>query len=65
MAAEVSYDDGKTWQKLPVKAGDSGEFTALVDNSVASDGFVSLRVHAGAADGSEVVQTVIRAYAVR
>ncbi|MGW8883912.1 S8 family serine peptidase [Streptomyces sp. NPDC055749] len=65
MAAEASYDDGKTWQKLPVKAGDTGEFTALVDNSLASDGFVSLRVHAGAADASEVVQTVIRAYAVR
>ncbi len=58
---EVSHDDGDTWQQVPVRAtGDT--FTAVVRPDSEA---VSLRVHAEAADGSEVTQTVIRAYGVR
>lgn len=64
-SAEVSYDDGAHWTKAPVTRP-AGTFTAFVDNTPAGHGgHVSLRVHATAADGSAVTQTVTRAYAVR
>ncbi|MFF2136676.1 S8 family serine peptidase [Streptomyces sp. NPDC058193] len=64
-SAEVSYDDGAHWVKAPVTRV-AGTFTAFVDNTPAGHGgHVSLRVHATAADGSAVTQTVTRAYAVR
>ncbi|MFG2428593.1 S8 family peptidase [Streptomyces sp. NPDC048590] len=64
-AAEVSYDDGAHWVEAPV-ARLAGTFTAFVDNTRAGHGgHVDLRVHATAADGSSVTQTVTRAYAVR
>lgn len=64
IGAEVSYDNGRTWTKPSVVKA-AGKFTALVDNSRATDGYVSLRMSAKAADGSAVTQTLIRAYAVR
>ncbi len=61
VSLEVSSDDGETWHAVPVqRTGDT--FVAVVAPD--SDA-VSLRVHAEAADGSEVTQTVIRAYGVR
>ncbi|MFE6888289.1 S8 family serine peptidase [Streptomyces sp. NPDC057694] len=64
LSAEYSSDDGKTWQ--PAKTLRAGStVTALVDNTTAREGFVSLRIHATAKDGSEVTQSVVRAYAVR
>ncbi|MEV0578610.1 S8 family serine peptidase [Streptomyces sp. NPDC050392] len=64
MSAEVSYDDGTAWTKASV-VKIAGKFTALVDNSRATDGYVSLRISAKATDGAAVTQTLIRAYAVR
>ncbi|MFC9270041.1 S8 family serine peptidase [Streptomyces zhihengii] len=65
VTAEVSYDDGATWRKVTVRGDGKGAFAALVDNSPARAGFVSLRIRAEGTDGAEVTQTVVRAYAVR
>lgn len=63
----VSYDDGKTWSTPhdATAAGD-GTFRLTVHHPPAAQtsGYVSLRVDAHDADGSEVRQTVIRAYAL-
>jgi subtilisin family serine protease len=56
LTAQVSYDDGATWQNAPIKAG-----CAQVSYPAGS-GFVSLRLHASDASGRSFDQTVIRAY---
>jgi hypothetical protein len=56
VTVEVSYDDGKTWQKAPVVGG-----AARVVHP-ATGGFVSLRANATDSKGNTVEQTIIRAY---
>lgn len=58
--AAASFDDGATWQSVPVRRTGTDTFTAEVAHP-ARAGFVSLRVTAAAA-GSSVEQTFIRAY---
>jgi len=57
LTVEVSYDDGQTWQAVPVRAG-----RLVVLHHPAGDGFVSLRASGTDADGNTVEQTIIRAY---
>ncbi|MFC3505490.1 S8 family serine peptidase [Micromonospora krabiensis] len=60
LTVEASFDDGRTWRKLPVQR--TGEkAVAWVDNPSGS-GFVSLRAAATDTGGNTVKQTVIRAY---
>jgi subtilisin family serine protease len=58
---EASFDDGATWQEVPVRADGDG-WLATVDNP--GSGFVSLRAKAAADGGSAVTHTFVRAYAV-
>ncbi|MEW9552028.1 hypothetical protein [Nonomuraea sp. NPDC050783] len=62
---EVSYDDGRTWSapKTATPRRD-GTFSAPITHPEYSEPvrWVSLRVKAGAGDGSTVTQTNIRAY---
>jgi subtilisin family serine protease len=62
LGAEVSYDDGHTWQPAPVRG--SGTARTATVRHPATAGFVSLRIHARDRAGDEVTQTVIRAYAI-
>ncbi|ONI84768.1 hypothetical protein ALI22I_30195 [Saccharothrix sp. ALI-22-I] len=60
---EVSYDDGKSWQRARV--GKLGErWLALVEHP-ADAKFVSLRAKAQDADGNTVDETIIRAYGLK
>lgn len=61
MTAEVSYDDGKTWQQAAVSRSGTSWCAAV---SHAKAGFVSLRIHASDVDGNAVQETIIRAYRV-
>ncbi|MET0236787.1 MAG: S8 family serine peptidase, partial [Kibdelosporangium sp.] len=54
VAVEVSFDEGKTWQRVDVQ-GDR------VDIPAGSAGFASLRATARDSDGNSVTETVIRA----
>lgn len=68
MTADVSYDDGVTWQRAEVGEGAGGLFTVTVAHPGLADagtGFVTLRLAATDADGNAVEQTVERAYALR
>ncbi|MER7420893.1 PA domain-containing protein [Micromonospora peucetia] len=58
----VSDDDGATWRPATIKAKQDG-YTVKVTNP--DTGFVSLRIKAWDANGNQVDQTLIRAYAVR
>ncbi|MBB5785795.1 hypothetical protein [Jiangella mangrovi] len=60
---EVSYDDGGTWQQVPVDLT-GGEATATVPAPPAGAQFASLRASAETAEGAAVEQTVIRAYLI-
>ena len=63
LAAEVSFDDGVTWQPLPVKK-DKKEKKGFSAEMPAGTAPVTLRVTA--TDGSaSVTQEVVRAYARR
>ena len=55
---DVSFDDGATWTPTRVW-GHGTKYSVAVPSG---KGPVSLRVHASAADGAAVTQTVIRAY---
>jgi subtilisin family serine protease len=59
---EVSYDDGAAWQPATVRRTGPGAYLGKVVHPDA-DGFVSLRVTA-TGGGSEVVQTIVRAYRI-
>ena len=63
VGVEVSYDDGKTWTAAPVTSTRAGMNIAL--DHPKGPGYVSLRATVVDRDGSKVVQTVIRAYALR
>jgi subtilisin family serine protease len=59
---EVSYNDGQTWQQVPLlRVNDT--WWAGVQNP--ASGFVSLRASASDKDGNTVTQTIIRAYRVK
>ncbi|MFD0555707.1 PA domain-containing protein [Stackebrandtia endophytica] len=61
----ISYDDGVTWQKRPVKDLGDGDFRAILDSPDPEDtetGFASVRVEAWDADGNRIEQEVIRAW---
>jgi subtilisin family serine protease len=63
LTVEVSYDDGRTWRRVPVLGG-GVDRTALLFHP---DGtrFVSLRAKVADRVGNAVEQTIIRAYALR
>jgi hypothetical protein len=60
LSVEVSYDEGKTWQRVLVTA----QLTAVLHHP-ANATSVSLRASATDRDGNTVKQTVIRAYTLR
>ncbi len=59
----ASFDDGQTWKDLPVTAA-GVDFRAVVPPAPGAS-FVSLRARVRGADGTELDQTVIRAYRLR
>ncbi|TDD59009.1 peptidase S8 [Kribbella antibiotica] len=61
LQAWASYDEGKSWQRLPV-VGAFGQYVALVAHARNT---VSLKVQATGANGTKVTQTVIRAYGIK
>jgi subtilisin family serine protease len=65
VTASVSYDDGATWQPAPVRDRGGGNFVVTVENSSGSGSHVSLRIHATDSGGSQIAQTMIRAYGIR
>ncbi len=63
VTVDVSYDDGRTWRAAPL-TGAGDRRVAILDHP-ARDGFVSLRAHATDSAGSQVEETIIRAYRIR
>ncbi|MEV4807399.1 S8 family peptidase [Nonomuraea sp. NPDC049421] len=64
LSAELSYDDGKTWKRIPVLPLGQGRYSGLVAHKRTDTG-VSLRVTVTGDRGSRFEQTVTRAYGVR
>ncbi len=60
---EVSYDDGRTWQRVRLDSKGSA-WQATVDHPRGAE-FVSLRSTVSDADGNRASQTIIRAYALK
>ena len=60
LSVEVSYDEGKSWQRVPVNA----KLVATLRHPPSTTS-VSLRASATDADGNTVKQTVIHAYTLR
>ncbi|MGW0436327.1 S8 family serine peptidase [Micromonospora sp. NPDC003197] len=60
LTVEVSYDDGKTWQKAKVRSSGKGWVASV--RHPAQPGYVSLRAKAVDSAGNTVTQSVIRAY---
>ncbi|MEU8075699.1 S8 family serine peptidase [Catellatospora citrea] len=58
LGVEASFDDGRTWVRLPVIWG-----TAFISHPK-RPGFVSLRVKATDTAGNTVTQTIVRAYRI-
>lgn len=56
---ELSYDDGRTWQRATLSNSSRGALTHL--RAPAKADFLSVRVHASDARGNSVTQTVVRA----
>lgn len=61
--ASVSTDDGNTWSTAKVQKIEGGHYTVTVKNP--ASGYVSLKIKAWDANGSQVEQTLIKAYGVR
>lgn len=62
LTLQVSYDDGRTWNSVPVsRRGATG--SALLHHPNRA-GYASLRISASDKAGSTVTQTVIRAYRI-
>jgi subtilisin family serine protease len=57
----TSTDNGRTWQKAPVRALGAGRYTAILPPAAAGQA-VSLRVRATDTGGSEIDQTIMTAY---
>ncbi|MFI1280870.1 S8 family peptidase [Streptomyces sp. NPDC020858] len=62
---DVSYDDGATWQKVPLAKGAGGSWTGAFTTARKPGGFVSLRASAGTDSGFGVKHEIIRAYGLR
>ncbi len=60
---EVSYDDGKTWQRADLTREGAGWRTGL--HAPKSAGFATLRVTARDSAGNDVSQTITRAFGLR
>ncbi|MEU7823629.1 S8 family serine peptidase [Catellatospora sp. NPDC049133] len=60
---EVSYDDGRTWQRVPLDRRDGSWQTTLHAPGWAK--FASIRVSAADSAGNTVTQTVVRAFGLR
>ncbi|TDD61385.1 peptidase S8 [Kribbella antibiotica] len=58
----ASFDDGKTWQQVPVRRTGAAVWKASLSQSA---GFVTLRAQARDAAGNQVDQTIKRAYEVK
>ncbi|MFD0594479.1 S8 family serine peptidase [Catellatospora coxensis] len=58
LGVEASYDDGRTWTRLPVLWG-----TAFISHPKRA-GFVSLRLTAADTAGNTVTETILRAYRI-
>lgn len=60
----ISYDDGDTWQRRPVRDRGDGRFEAILPGRPASGGAdaVSVRVEAWDAAGNRIEQEVLRAW---
>ncbi|GAA4623578.1 S8 family serine peptidase [Actinoallomurus vinaceus] len=63
LTVQISTDDGRTWQNVPV-ARSGGGWVATVTNP-ATAGYVSLRATATDSAGDSVEQTIVRAYSIR
>ncbi|ADJ47321.1 hypothetical protein AMES_5496 [Amycolatopsis mediterranei S699] len=63
LTVRVSYDDGGTWQTVPVQHG-GGQWLAGLRHP-AGAAFVSLRATATDSAGNTVDQTIIRGYRLR
>ncbi|MGC4852425.1 S8 family serine peptidase [Micromonospora sp. DT4] len=63
LGLEVSYDDGRTWQRQSLKER-KGAWTAAL-NAPGRAEYVSIRVTAQQRNGGGVTQTVMRAYGLR
>ncbi|WP_155369282.1 S8 family serine peptidase [Catellatospora vulcania] len=63
LSVKASYDDGKTWVKVPVLCF-GGDWVVMVAHPRAG-GFVSLQASGADSKGNTFDQTVIRAYEIR
>ena len=61
VTVEASYDDGQTWRPTILRREDDGGHRVVLPGG---DGFVSLRLHAADAAGSELDQRIVRAWYV-
>ncbi|MGH3878275.1 MAG: S8 family peptidase [Actinophytocola sp.] len=60
---EISYDDGKSWARVPVREhGD--RWVAVADHPAGAE-FAALRSSVSDVDGHTATQTILRAYALR
>ncbi|WP_057776608.1 S8 family serine peptidase [Cytobacillus dafuensis] len=59
---QVSTDDGATWNKTKVDSKKNGHYKVYLKNP--ATGYVSLRIKAWDANGSQIEQTIIRTYGV-
>jgi hypothetical protein len=65
LSVEASYDDGRSWRRVPVHGSGTGQGWQAVLQHPAGAGFVSLRASAVDLDGNQVEQTIVRAYRLR
>lgn len=61
LTVEASYNDGRTWRRVPLRRTPDGGVATIVHPPRGAE-FVSLRVRAADRAGNTVDQTVIRAY---
>lgn len=63
-AAQVSYDDGQTWQGVSATSAGKGIYHLQYTQPTLdhTTGYASLRIHAADAAGSSIDQTIARAY---
>ncbi len=61
VTAQVSFDDGKTWQTATV-TGSAGAYRAAF--TAVAGSYVTLRVTAASAAGGKISETIIRAYKI-
>ncbi|GGM22415.1 peptidase [Streptomyces fumigatiscleroticus] len=65
VTVDVSYDDGRSWQRAVVEAAGEGRWSLAIPAGGHPGGHVSLRASAVDEAGDRVRQTVIRAYGLR